>query len=124
MSKKYIYIKADENDADYVKSLNEITDENLELIRPLLTEIKNCSARNNWPAISEYRDCELHILYPNHFKNNKEVLDDEDEDDEYDVVAITETAKAFEYLLPYSEEGIHTIKEIKILEVINEESLL
>ncbi len=120
MNKKYIYIKADENDADYVTSLNEITDENLELIRPLLTEIKNCKSRQNWPAPSDYRDCELHLLYPKHFKI---VIDPEDEDESL-IETNSEAAEVFYNLLPYSEEGIHTIKDIRILEVINEESLL
>lgn len=39
--KKYIIVKADSNDADYVTDYTEITDEQIEEIRPVIEAIKN-----------------------------------------------------------------------------------
>jgi len=39
--KKYIVIKADTNDGDYVSEKSEITDYQIEQIKPLIEAIKN-----------------------------------------------------------------------------------
>lgn len=41
MKKKYIIIIADKNDADYVKEVTEITDVQIEKIKPVIHEIKH-----------------------------------------------------------------------------------
>jgi len=113
--KKYIIIKADTNDADYVTSKNEITDETLEIILPVIK------------AIEAY-DNDKSIKYQ---KYNWWKLDYRYEDKPTPKELYVDTGKcsqeAFDYfneLTPYFEHGIHTIESIELLEVVNEIKLL
>lgn len=123
MNKKYIIIKADTNNADYVQSKNLITNEELELIKPLITEIKNFKSyqgkeyfpgkfwnhNNNYPTNNCIRE-DLGQLSAQEYYKSKGISD--------------EIFEIFDELRPYGEYGIHTIESIEILEVINEEKLL
>lgn len=121
--KKYIIIEADTNDADYIQSKNLITDEKLELIKPLIAEIKNFKSYQGkeyspgkfWNHDYNYPtdDCirkDLGQLSAQEYYISKGISD--------------EIFEIFDELRPYGEYGIHTIESIEILEVINETRLL
>lgn len=94
---KFIYIKADANDGDYVAELNQIDDKTLAFITPLINQIKGHKGD-----------------YPTYDYGNAEDLYSCDPD-------IIET---FNDYVPYAEYGIHTIEEISILEVSSYNTLL
>lgn len=95
---KYILIKADYNDGDYVTSKHEITDEQIELIKPVIKVIKDNDG--NYP-IGDMSDS----------SNNAELF-----------YGHIEGFDLFEELVPYGEYGIHTIESIEIITIV--ESLL
>ncbi len=115
--KKYIIIKADTNDADYVSSKHEIDEKTLEIIMPVIEAIEefdedksikyqkynwwNCDGRDSKPQYMTPTE-----RYVNSGKCSEEAMD------------------YFCELIPYFEGGIHTIESIEILEVINEIKLL
>lgn len=109
--KKYIVIKIDTNDADYIESVSEIDDDLLNEFRPLIAEIKQFKPHKidgkrinyNWVSgeMADYHHC------PN-----------------YGATFSDELVDMFSNFIPYSEHGCHSIKSIRILEVINEEKLL
>lgn len=103
--KKILIIKADTNDADYVHRINEVTDKEIEQLKPIIKVIKNIEAEHghNWDN-SEYGDTPPEELYKD--KLTREQID------------------LFNGYTPHGEYGIHTIEEVKILEVIKETRLL
>lgn len=114
--KKYLIIKADTNDADYITSKNEVTDEQLELLQPvfkvlqdrrkLFEKTKNWDLRHNWET--------------NEIDNGKTPQDlyvDEG-------LLTEEQVELFVEFLPYDEYGIHTIEDIEILVVQESQKLL
>ncbi len=101
--KKYIIIKADTNDADYITEKREISDEKIELMKPIIKAIKECKAGHNWPRYNG-TDEEVEELYENILTN--------------------EQIDLFDNYRPHGEWGIHSIESIEILEVINEIKLL
>ncbi len=104
--KKYIIIKADTNDADYVTKERLINDEQLEEIKPAIEAVKNSKQRHNWgtgDGCNSYESPEAQYV---------------------DTGIITEDQMdALSFYLPTGEYGIHTIVSIKIL-VIQEEYML
>ena len=111
--KKYILISADVNDGDYINSKNEITDEELKLIMPVINAINDFNEdksikkqKYNWYTIDD-RNKTPESLYINTGKCTNKSFD------------------AFSELLPCMEtESIHTIESIEILEISNEIKLL
>ena len=95
--KKYIYVEADYNDGDYTSRLSEITDEEIELIRPVIKAIGNNGG--------DYRtqDC----VYEG-AKSSEELYGD------------LKNFDLFDEYTPSSEYGIHTITEIKIVQILEE----
>lgn len=110
--KKYIIIKADTNDADYIQEKHEITNEQLIEIMPVIKAIKdytedksiNHQKMNYWTISRRHPSPEE--LYVNTGKCTEESF------------------RLFDELIPYCEDGIHTIESIEILEVVNEIKLL
>lgn len=114
---KYIYIKADTNDADYVSKLSEITEEYLDLILPVIqaikefkpyTSTKNGSTwthKHNYP----YSECCRTDL-------GEKTIDE--------LYGHLEGNDLFYEFVPTFEHGIHTIVEIKIFNVESEYDLL
>ena len=101
--KKYIFIKADTNDGDYISKLTEIKNwDEFQQFLPLIATIKNCKKSHNWET-GDNSDTELNEQYP-----------------EFDLNLL----ENFDYYVPSGEYGVHTIEEIKILEVNNEINLL
>ena len=91
--KKYIIIKADTNDADYVINKKEITDEQIELIKPMIEAIKNCKENYNYETGEMIDDTE----------GAEEIYKDVPEFDLFDI------------FVPHGEHGIHTIESIEIV---------
>lgn len=116
--KKYIIIKADTNDADYITSKNEITEEQIILIKPVIEQLqirknkleedrlKNWNEwRHNWET-SEYG----RLGTPTKMYVETGLLTQDQVD-------------LFEEFTPYGEDGIHTIESVEILEVSEEYKL-
>lgn len=103
--KKFIYITADMNDGDYISELTEISEERFELIAPVIDAIINYPHENNY--ITGY------FCTGNLHDQTAEKLYGHLQGFEY-----------FDELRPSSEYGIHTIEEIRVLEVINEIKLI
>ncbi len=105
----YIDIKADTNDADYVREVNVIDRKTLDRLRPLIVAIKNqppkpgYAGTHNWET-SDYGDGTTpYIVYA---EFGEELID------------------IFSELVPTGEYGVHTIDEILVYERVNEEKLL
>lgn len=126
---KYIEVKVDTNDADYVSVINEISDEDLALIMPLIKAIK---------AFKEYVvDIDGHrngTKIPYNHRNNypfgeccREDLGEKSARQIYvDSGLVSEDAlEAFEdNCIPYPENGFHTIESIRVFEVTSVQDLL
>lgn len=111
--KKYLIIKADTNDADYVTSQIKVTDKELTLIKPLITAIKEYSGNKfsgqyNWWWVENSRKD-----YP----TPEELYLDSG-------LCSTEAFDTFAEMVPHFEGGIHTIESITLLTVTKEEVLL
>lgn len=114
--KKYLIITADTNDADYVREKTEITDEELEVITPVIEAIKaydndktiKYQKWNWWRIDNSYRDNPTpEKLYVENGKCTQEALE------------------IFESYVPSGgDNGVHTIESIELLEVVNEIQLL
>ena len=114
--KKYIIITADTNDADYITSKNEISDDQLEEIKPIIKvlqdrkklfkESKNWDLRHNWECGEIDNGKTPEELYVNNGLLTQNQID------------------IFQEYLPYADYGLHTIENIEILEISNEEKLL
>ena len=103
---KYIYITADTNDGDYVSDMTIITDEELEIIKPVIEAIKNCKTSHNWETGEMAGNCRPKDLYVKTGILTQEQVDD------------------FSEYCPHGEYGIHTIEEITLYNVESEEELL
>lgn len=99
---KYLVIKADTNDGDYITRITKVEDTFLEKYKELIKGIKNCKFAHNWPS-SEYEDDTVETLYS-----------------EFDL----DLVENFAYYVPHGEYGVHTIESIKILNVESTEELL
>lgn len=118
---KYIEIVADTNDADYVSSRSMITDKEIEQIMPVIEAIRNFKPykvdkvgydkkstwehRHNWP-------------------NSDYIRADLGEKTTEELYGHLSGFQHFEELVPYGENGIHTIASITILTVVKEEKIL
>lgn len=102
--KKYIIIKADTNDGDYVTKKSEISDKLIEELKPIIAIINE--QHGDWSTRWE--------------------VDDEDElaENVYKNVLTEDQIELFNDYVPNSELGVHTIESIEILEVANEIKLL
>lgn len=105
---KYIVIKADMNDADYVTKMSIISDMQIEKIKPLVEAIKNFKPSSehdyNWPTGEiSYKDDNIEVIYGN--KIDSDLI------------------HSFNEFVPEGDPnypGIHTIESIKIMELIEE----
>ena len=105
---KIAIIKADFNDGDYVTEIITINDEEETFIRKVSAEISKIGEyKENW-LTSEYchdKDIPPHIMYK-------------------DALTEDEILRFDEEFVPYGEHGVHTIKSIKIYEILSEEELV
>lgn len=116
--KKYIYIQADTNDANYVTTLKEISDEDLELILPVINAIKKFEPYKTHVRIVER-------THRHNFPYGECLREDLGEKNTFKLYGHLEGYYLFmEEFVPCDDYGIHTINEIRILNVESEETLL
>ena len=102
--KKYLIIKADMNDGDYVSEKNLVSDEQLKELMPIIKAIKACKEDHNWPN------------YDGADKDFKEL---------YEGILTDRQIDLMMYYTPSGGDGgIHTIESIELLEVSKETKLL
>lgn len=114
--KKYIIITADTNDADYITSKNEISEEELEELTPVIEVLQDRKKlflkQNNWDLRHNWENGEIdNGKTPEKLYISTGLLSEEQ-------------VEIFEDYLPSDEYGIHTIESIEILTVLAEEKLL
>lgn len=136
--KKYILIKADTNDADYITKKTEISDAQIEKIKPIIEAIKNFkpyeAEYERYEYVGNRPNGELKTVTKKWKHHNNFAWGEFTRDDLGELSAekyYTERAdiskhifNLFESFVPYGEHGVHTINSIEILTVQNEEKLL
>ena len=100
---KYLIIKVDTNDADYVSNINKISDEDILAIMPLINALKAFSDANRWEHNYPRGECHRPDMGE---KSVKELYPDITE----------ETFDIFNGFLPSTEYGFHTIESIDVIE--------
>jgi hypothetical protein len=103
--KKYIIIKADTNDADYVTSEQQINDSQLNVLKPIIEVIKSVKGYNWETGEMEDGHTPKELYIDTGLLTQKQV----------DLIDI---------YIPHGEYGIHTIESIKVLTILEEEELL
>jgi hypothetical protein len=106
--KLYIVIEADTNDADYITEINEISAEELELIKPVVKAIKKHKGDYNWPNFEGRRGNE---------KSPEEIYVESG-------LVTEEQFDTFSQYVPHGEYGVHTIESVTLFEVTNKTELL
>lgn len=112
---KYLIIVADTNDGDYITKISEITDKNLESIKPVIKAInkfKPYEGKSDSMTHTHHHNFSIGEIYRNDLgeKSPKELY--------------VNTGKCYEHALemftddyiPYGENGIHSIVTIDIIE--------
>lgn len=108
--KKYITISADYNDGDYISENIPITDEQIELIKPVIAQLKMRRDKLN-----EDRD-----LNWNEWRHNWETCERPRLGDPSKMYVVTglltqKQVDLFNKFVPYGEYGVHTIDSIEIV---------
>lgn len=111
---KYILIEADTNDADYISTFNPITDEEIELIKPIINAIKGFMP---YVGIS-IRGSEW--THSNNFPTGECYRQDLGEKSAEELYGHLDNFDLFDNFVPYCEYGIHTIESIKIVTILEE----
>lgn len=115
--KKFIIIKADTNDGDYITEKSKITDDQIKLITPVVDAIRNfepyVGTKSDW--IHKHR---------HNFPYGECLRKDLGEKSPEEMYGHIEGFELFENLIPYDEYGIHTIESVEIIEVTETEKLL
>jgi len=96
---KYINITADINDGDYVSEIGTITEEQLEIIKPVVDAINKNKGRYETGDMSDKYDSKK--LYGN-----------------------LEGFKTFRKYVPFGNYGVHTIESVVIYNVESTEKLM
>lgn len=129
MSKLMLIVVADENDADYLTEMTEITERQVELLKPIVEAIKNFKPyktkapdskfdvewthHHNWPN----GDPEAEIGVPRTDLGEKTI------EQIYECVLTPAQISWFNEFVPHSEYGIHTIQTIKLQKIEEETEL-
>jgi hypothetical protein len=111
--KKYIIIKADTNDGDYVIEKTIISDEDLVKLKEILSKMPR---QKHW---------EGGFLKSMRYET-REIGNDDKKDSEYNYITNEEKEFLNDYL-PSGDKnysGIHTIEDVELLEVVNETKLI
>lgn len=103
-----ILLKADYNDADYVYKLTDITEDELQLIKPIIRSIKDFKSYSN----------NSHITFHHNFPTEDLCRKDLGEKSVEELYGSFEGFNIFNKLIPYVEDwGIHTINEILLIDI-------
>lgn len=106
--KKYIIVKADANDADYVTEMKAITDEQLQRIMPVIDLLKSKKKKDRWVHNWEIGEFRYGSPYDMYVKTG---------------LLTKEQVNLFDEFVPRGEEGVHTIESVKVVTVIDEVNL-
>lgn len=98
---KYLEVKADTNDADYITSRIRILDEQIAELEPIFTAINNCKSNYNWGS-GEYCDEDEHPYVV------------------YQGILTEDQIDLFDQYVPHGEHGVHSIESVNIL-IVQEE---
>ena len=117
--KKYIIIEADTNDGDYIREKNLVNEQEIEAIKKVAKAIKNFkpyTTSNKWTHNNNFPIGDCH----------RRDLEQESAKDYYVGRGLVSEVDftMFEDNIPYGEYGIHTITNIDLLIVQEEENLL
>lgn len=106
-----IKIVVDENDADYLTSVREISDEDLAKIMPLIEAIKQFK-----PYSLKAGQYGLTWTHDHNYVTGECQREDlgEKSVEEYYSQIDSETHELFQEFCPFSEHGFHTIKSIEV----------
>lgn len=122
---KYIKVKADYRDADYVYLMEEISDEDLEKLLPVIKEIKEFKNRRNWSYSYHDKD-NIYAMYGHDDANAPKSDGTCKKCGSIDFQCALHHFQ--EEYVPWSpsgwDRGVHTIESIKIFEVESIERLL
>ena len=119
---KYLYINVDTNDGDYISSLNQITDEELIKILPVIEAIKNFKPYTT--KQTKYSHHETTWTHDNNYPSGDVCREDLGEKSAFELYGHYPGFYDFDYYVPGCEYGMHTIESILVLDVLNEEKLL
>lgn len=122
MTKHEISIKVDTNDGDYATEVREISDSDLDKIKPLIVAIKKfkpyktvtLDTKMDWTHTHNYPFGEC--LRPD--------LGEKSPREFYQGVVSEDTIELFEEFLPYNEYGFHTIVSIEVTPLVKKTKLL
>lgn len=107
--KKYLLIEADTNDVDYISSKNEVSDKEIEEIRPVALAIK---------AFKPYKRLingkEVYFSHNYNSGDSRRMYEFTPEE----LYGHIPGFELFDELRPHGEYGIHTITRIEIIEVL------
>lgn len=119
-----ISIKVDTNDADYNTEVSIITKDELELIKPLIKQIKKFKP---YTTTIKYSHSNQH--YTREHRHNypygeclRKDLGEKSPEELYE--ADEEVFNFFHDLMPYNEYGFHTIESIEVTPYVKKEKLL
>ena len=114
---KYLYVSADTNDADYIGTLRPITDEEIELIRPVVEAIQNFVP---YEGVQRSYGSYLHR---HNYPEGDVLRSDLGEKSPKEMYGHLPGFETFQDFIPYNEYGgIHTIETVMV--VTSEEILL
>lgn len=107
--KKYIIVKADTNDADYVTEMRVITDDQLQRIQPVIDLLKSRRKEDRWSNNWGVGELARHGN-PNDMYVKTGLLTEEQ-------------VNLFDGFVPRGEDGVHTIESVRVVTVIDEVDL-
>lgn len=110
---KYILIKADTNDADYITSCSIITDEEIEEILPVIEAIKNFKP---YKGVSK-RGSEW--VHDSNYPKYENCRSDLGEKNSFELYGHIPGYDSFDELVPIGQYGIHSIESIEIIQILD-----
>lgn len=111
MTKQFLYIRADYNDADFVAEMVEVTEEELKILAPAIKLIKE-----DPECVREWHE----MMFDNEY----------DEDNNYTPEKLTPKELAISIMIeimphaPEGNDGIHTVEELTLYTVVKRKNLL
>ncbi len=117
-----ITITADPNDADYITAVNEISEEDLDTIKPLIQAIKEFKPYNaEYESFGRMSTTMHHHNYP-YGECLRGDMGEKSPEELYEFDS--KVLELFEEYIPHSEYGIHTIESITICPLQKKTKLL
>ncbi len=115
-----ITIVVDTNDADYSTQISKISKKHLDLIKPLIEQIKNFK-----PYLVPVSWCTFGYVHNNNYSVGDCFREDLGEKSPRELYKATEEEfELFEEFLPWGEYGFHSIVSVEVAPFIKKEKLL